>query len=128
MDNSSGDLTSVGIADPAIRRQRVQAIVAEVLEQRGRGQAAPDSEILAAYPGLTDELKRELEVAGQIRQAMLSTRGGGPAPEKLRLLTDSEIDGTIEPSPSCGGETAEEGEVLPRVPGYFLQEEISRGG
>src|ERR1700722_19693219 len=97
MNNSSGDLTSVDIADPVIRRQRVKAIVANVLEQRSRGQAVSDSEILAAYPGLIDELKGELEVAGHIRQALLSARGGGPAPEKLQLLSDSEIDETIEP-------------------------------
>src|SRR5271154_3448919 len=126
MDNSSGDLTSVDIADPVVRRQRVKAIVAEVLQQRGSGKAVPDSEILAAHPGLTDELKRELELAGQIRQALLSARGGGPAPERLQLLTDSEIDGTIEPSARVNSESGETQETLPRIPGYFLQEEISR--
>jgi serine/threonine protein kinase len=128
MNNSSGDLTSVDIADPVIRRQRVKAIVANVLEQRSRGQAVSDSEILAAYPGLIDELKRELEVAGHIRQALLSARGGGPAPEKLQLLSDSEIDETIEPPSDPGGDAAEERELLPRILGYFLEEEISRGG
>jgi serine/threonine-protein kinase len=128
MDNSSGDLTSVDIADPVIRRQRAQAIVAEVLERRSRGQAVPDSEILAAHLGLTDELKRELELAGQIRRALLSARGGGPAPERLRLLTDSEIDANTDTEP-CGSSEAPGGtEVLPQIPGYFLQEEISRGG
>src|ERR1700689_3380901 len=102
MDNSSGDLNSVEIADPDIRRQRARAIVAEVLERRSRGQAVPDSEILAAHLELSDELKRELELAGQIRRAMLSARGGGPTPERLCLLNDSEIDGSTEPSPAGG--------------------------
>ena len=125
MDNASGDLTSVDIADAVIRRQRAQVIVAEVLEQRSRGQAVPDSEILAAHIGLTDELKRELELASQIRRALLSARGAGPAPEMLRLPTESEIDPAAEPYISCEAGGAE---VLPRIPGYFLQQEISRGG
>ena len=128
MDHSSGDLASIDIADPLIRRQHAKMIVAGVLERRGQGQAVPDSEILAAHPRLIDELKRELDLAGQIRQALLSARGGGPAPQKLHLLTDSEIDGTTELPHDCGSQAPGEQDILPRVLGYFLQEEISRGG
>jgi serine/threonine protein kinase len=106
-----------------------KAVVADVLERRAQGHPITDGQVLAAHPELGDELKRELLIADQIRQAMLSTRYAATPQKILGSLTDSEFDASV--AAIQNRETEElpgRQESLPRIPGYLLVREINRGG
>jgi serine/threonine protein kinase len=99
--------------DPVARKQeRTDAIIAQVIAERHRGVAVPDAEVLAAHPELADELKSALALVGKIRRAYLS----GMRTDSSDALPD--IDRPREP----------ESIIRPRLPGYLIAGEISRGG
>lgn len=112
----------------SFRRQKAQAIVARVLEQRERGQLISDSELLCANPDIHNELKEELKLGAQIRQASLWARRIGPLSDPLSPLTDSEVDQPIAAESSADDLWEDTINAKPRIPGYYILDNVSRGG
>jgi serine/threonine protein kinase len=108
--------------------ESAKAIVAQVIEQRTQGLAVTDSQVLSAHPELCEQLKRELRVAEQIRQAMLAAKRTNAPREALPSLTDSDFEASVATAGDTGAEVQISGEQMPRIPGYLLLNEINHGG
>jgi hypothetical protein len=67
------------------------------------------------------------DVARQIRTAMLAARRAPAIVEELRALTESDFD-KLAQAPTCDEIASRAIEQVPRISGYALEEEISRGG
>jgi formylglycine-generating enzyme required for sulfatase activity/tRNA A-37 threonylcarbamoyl transferase component Bud32 len=98
------------------------------MDMRDQGKVITDAQVLAEYPHLAAELKRELAIADQIRQAMLAARTAGK-PEDLPSLDDSESNCFGEIQLNKGeSHLADNEQSLPQITGYQLSGEIARGG
>jgi eukaryotic-like serine/threonine-protein kinase len=74
----------------ARRAARIRRIVEDVMARRDAGQAAPQAEVIAAHPGLSPELERELSLLALLERARspASTAGdpsGAFAPQQWRI-------------------------------------------
>src|SRR5438477_6133736 len=87
-------------------RQRAAKIVQEVLLKRATGKHVTDEQIVELYPEISTELRSEFALAARIHHAKIWAERAGPPLEKLRLLTDSELEKPIELSSTSGLEDA----------------------
>lgn len=125
MEDSSGDFQSSGDGSSSRSRdQSVRGIIARVLSERSRGRAMSDSDVLAEYPDIAEDLRPQLMLADQIRQARLAAERAGAVPGQLRPLSESEFDELLKDT----GQPEPPHPLLPHLPGYFIHEEINRGG
>src|SRR6201986_995938 len=95
MDDSSEGLRSPDTDNEFTRVNRhesVQQVIARVLEERDRGNAMSDSDVLEQYADMAEELKPQLRIANQIRQAKLAAERAGGLRERQVSLTDSEFE------------------------------------
>jgi formylglycine-generating enzyme required for sulfatase activity len=123
-----GRSTAGAATDRDAAQQRAANIVQSVLRQRSAGRAPSDSKLISLYPELAGELKTELELAAEIRAARINADRAGSAPERLRILTESELDLPIELSTEFGDEDAGSSDPLPQIARYRIEHEISHGG
>ena len=119
LTRGGGDLSDDGIT--------AKSIVTQVLAQRAKGQLISDAEVLEAHPHLRDELQRELNLANEIRQAMLAARTAGKPPP-LPLLPDSDPSLSDPDDSSASLDAADADEPLPQIAGYVVHRKIDRGG
>src|SRR5438105_7588901 len=89
-------------AERGTAQQRAARIVRDVLRQRSKGVVVTDSKLLSLYPELADELHAELELADRIHRAMLTAERAGPPAQRLRILSESELEQPIELSSESG--------------------------
>jgi serine/threonine protein kinase len=114
--------------DQATRRRRARDIALEMLAQRAEGANVSEPRLIELYPELEDELRTELRVANEIRQQQLAARHAGPASQPLRLVSEFDMERPIELSSSVDWRMDEPQACRTGIPGYVLENEISRGG
>ena len=103
-------------------------IAVKVLEERDKGRLLTDAQVLSAYPSLREELKHELAVLTNIRQAMLAAKRTSCDTLTLPTLIDLDSDDLLTSDGKPFNDDESNSEALPSMPGYFLSGDMTSGG
>ena len=112
------------------RAQRVEQVLADLLQRRAAGELVSDQQIITEHADLQPELADALSFTKRIVEARERPSASEILPaEPLRLLSHEELDAPIQLSAideNADGPT--EQDSPPKVSGYTVVNEIARGG
>lgn len=106
-----------------MRRQLVNAAIADLLARRTRGEHINDSAVIEAHPELQPELGAELRAMQEMHRIFLSARKAGPIASESQVLTPGSSGVAVWPS----DERSEPVRAV-AIQGYTILQEISTGG
>ena len=110
--------------DPAgVRRELVEAVIADMLARRGRGETLTDAAVIEAHASLQPELEAELRAMQAMHRMFLSARKAGPIADASGTPS-AQMSVTRVLTSADGAESVR----AVAIHGYAILHEISSGG